>query len=110
MKWFSSLPRYAPVVSGPSLPRSAWECIPTFVKAHSLLHVFELGMHSHAERGNEKKSLVACAVRTYSLDVHGCTSVAEATDGLERPFGTAISMEMAVKRAHGARDGFGMWE
>ena len=101
MKWFSSLPRYAPVVSGPSLPRSAWECIPTFVKAHSLLHVFELGMHFHAERGNEKKSLVACAVRTYSLDVHGCTSVAEATDGLERPFGTAISMEMAVKRAHG---------
>ena len=36
-----------------SLPRSAWECIQTFVKAHSLLHAFELGMHSHAERGNE---------------------------------------------------------
>jgi len=29
-------------------------------------------------------------------------------DGLERPFGTAISMGMAVKRAHGARYGFGM--
>ena len=54
------------------------------------------------------KSLVACAVRTYSLDVYGCTSVAKAMDGLERPFGTAISMEMAVKRAHGARYGYCM--
>ena len=37
-----------------SLLRSAWECIQTFVNAPMLLHVIELGMHSHAERGNEK--------------------------------------------------------
>ena len=41
-----------------------------------------------------------------ATDVHGCTSVAEATDGLERPFGIAISIKMAVKRAHGARYDF----
>jgi len=51
LKWFSSL------------PRSAWECIPIFVKAHSLLRVFELGMHSHAERGNEKNDVTVKRLR-----------------------------------------------
>ena len=41
-----------------------------------------------------------------SLDDYGCISVAKAMDGLERPFGTEISIKMAVKRAHGARYGF----
>jgi len=50
--------------------------------------------------------IVPCAVRTMFLDVHGCTSVAKAMDGLGRPFGAAIAMEVAAKRAHGARYGF----
>jgi len=33
--------------------RSAWECIGIFLNAPKLLYVAELGMHSHAERGNE---------------------------------------------------------
>jgi len=56
--------------------------------------------------GTRNTQNVACAVRTMPFDVYGCTSVAEATDGLERPFGTAISIIMAIKRAHGARYGF----
>jgi len=67
-----------------------------------------LTMAKSASLSTTPNSLVACAVRTMPLDVYGCTSVAEATDGLERPFGTEISIKMAVKRAHGARYGFGM--
>jgi len=77
LKWFSSL------------PRSAWECIPTFVKAHSLLRVFELGMHSHAERGNE-----------------GCKWEREIILKRQAYNAPQIPSNWWQKRAHGARYGF----